>query len=182
MSINRRRSFPSKFTKVGHFVVPPTNETPNSSETDSQREQQPTHQRNRMMITQKRTVIAILTMIKMMQITIVHRLTWKVRMMHIRHNFSSQLWCLPVAMSTSSNLFQALKKSPVGVMAAGIFSTLAIVGTYRFAIRPILERRRREEAEAFAEYIFQQEKSKKTSSTLLASKSLSSLNLLDISL
>uniref|UniRef100_W8AX63 Transmembrane protein n=1 Tax=Ceratitis capitata TaxID=7213 RepID=W8AX63_CERCA len=123
------------------------------------------HQRNRMMITQKHTVIAILTMIKMMQITIVHRLTWKVRMMHIRHNFSSQLWCLPVAMSTSSNLFQALKKSPVGVMAAGIFSTLAIVGTYRFAIRPILERRRREEAEAFAEYIFQQEKSKKTSST-----------------
>ncbi|CAD6997118.1 unnamed protein product [Ceratitis capitata] len=42
MSINRRRSFPCKFTNVGHFVVPPTNETSNSSETDSQREQQPT--------------------------------------------------------------------------------------------------------------------------------------------
>ncbi|XP_017464712.1 PREDICTED: uncharacterized protein LOC108358080 [Rhagoletis zephyria] len=72
---------------------------------------------------------------------------------------------LPTKTSTetmsSTNLVGYIKNSPIAVMAAGIFSTLAIVGTYRFAIRPRLERRRREEAESYAEYIFQQEQSHK---------------------
>lgn len=63
---------------------------------------------------------------------------------------------------SATKIFVALKNSPVGFMAAGIFSTFAIIGTYRFAIKPHLDRRRREEAEAYAEYIFQQERSNAT--------------------
>lgn len=61
-------------------------------------------------------------------------------------------------------VFDALRKSPVGFMAAGLFSTFAIIGTYRFAIKPRLDRRHREEAERYAEYIFQQERSNTTAS------------------
>lgn len=45
----------------------------------------------------------------------------------------------------------------VGMMAIGIGSTMIIYSTHRFLIRPHLEQKRRLEAEACAEYIFQQE-------------------------
>lgn len=45
----------------------------------------------------------------------------------------------------------------VGMMVIGIGSTMIIYSTHRFLIRPHLEKKRRLEAEACAEYIFQQE-------------------------
>ncbi|XP_017854383.1 uncharacterized protein LOC108607834 [Drosophila busckii] len=45
----------------------------------------------------------------------------------------------------------------VGLMAIGIGSTAVIYCTNRFLIRPNLDKKRRLEAEAAAEYIFQQE-------------------------
>ncbi|KAM8716345.1 hypothetical protein ACLKA7_003254 [Drosophila subpalustris] len=45
----------------------------------------------------------------------------------------------------------------VGMMAIGIGSTVLIYSTHRFLIKPHLDKRNRLEAEACAEYIFQQE-------------------------
>ncbi|KAH8411926.1 hypothetical protein KR222_002517 [Zaprionus bogoriensis] len=47
--------------------------------------------------------------------------------------------------------------STVGLMAIGVGSTAIVYCTNRFFIRPHLETKRRLEAEACAEYIFQQE-------------------------
>lgn len=45
----------------------------------------------------------------------------------------------------------------VGMMAIGIGSTMILYSTHRFLIKPHLETKRRLEAEACAEYIFEQE-------------------------
>jgi len=45
----------------------------------------------------------------------------------------------------------------VGMMAIGIGSTIVIYSTHRFLIKPHQDKKRRLEAEACAEYIFQQE-------------------------
>ncbi|XP_016987504.1 uncharacterized protein LOC108050357 [Drosophila rhopaloa] len=45
----------------------------------------------------------------------------------------------------------------VGLMAIGIGSTALVYTTHRYVIQPHLLQKRREEAEACAEYLFQQE-------------------------
>ncbi|XP_017111344.1 uncharacterized protein LOC108135226 [Drosophila elegans] len=45
----------------------------------------------------------------------------------------------------------------VGLMAIGIGSTVLIYTTHRFLIKPHLLQKRRQDAEACAEYLFQQE-------------------------
>lgn len=51
-----------------------------------------------------------------------------------------------------------------GLMAIGIFSTLVVVVGYRKVIEPNMNRRRREEAEAVANFIFQHEVQKEAAS------------------
>ena len=60
-------------------------------------------------------------------------------------------------MSFINNLKQ-FSTSTTGLMAIGIFSTLFISVSYRVFLKPEFERRRRQEAEAMADYIFQHEK------------------------
>uniref|UniRef100_A0A1I8QEB1 Uncharacterized protein n=1 Tax=Stomoxys calcitrans TaxID=35570 RepID=A0A1I8QEB1_STOCA len=59
-------------------------------------------------------------------------------------------------MSIINNLKQ-FTTSSAGLMAIGIFSTLIITVGYRVLIKPDLERKTRQEAEAIADYIFQRE-------------------------
>ncbi|KAI8119362.1 hypothetical protein CVS40_9259 [Lucilia cuprina] len=67
-------------------------------------------------------------------------------------------------MSLIKNLKQ-FSTSTTGLMAIGIFSTLIISVSYRVFMKPEFERRRRQEAEAMADYIFQHEQQSKSSSS-----------------
>jgi len=49
-------------------------------------------------------------------------------------------------------------------MAIGIFSTLVICGGYRVVIKPEMDKRRRQQSEAFADYIYEHEKAMQNSS------------------
>ena len=55
---------------------------------------------------------------------------------------------------------QQFKHSTTGLMAMGILGTLLICGGYRVIIKPKMDKQQREEAESFAEYIFQKERQK----------------------
>lgn len=58
------------------------------------------------------------------------------------------------------SFINGLKKfatTTVGLMAIGVGSTALIYTTHRFLIKPHLNEKRRLEAEACAEYLFQQE-------------------------
>lgn len=67
-------------------------------------------------------------------------------------------------MSLIKNLKQ-FSTSTTGLMAIGIFSTLIISVSYRVFMKPEFDRRRRQEAEAMAEYIFQHELQESNSSS-----------------
>ena len=58
-------------------------------------------------------------------------------------------------------LLDRLKSSPTGVLVVGIFSTyIFIISGYRLAIKPQLEKSRRQEAESLANFIYEQELSR----------------------
>ncbi|KAH8410133.1 hypothetical protein KR009_006759, partial [Drosophila setifemur] len=55
------------------------------------------------------------------------------------------------------NGFKKFATTTVGLMAIGIGSTAIVYTTHRFVIKPHLSHKRSQEAEAYAEYLFQQE-------------------------
>ncbi|XP_023032240.1 uncharacterized protein LOC111518775 [Drosophila willistoni] len=55
------------------------------------------------------------------------------------------------------NGIKRFASTTVGMMAIGIGSTILVFGTHRLIVSPYLSKKRRLEAEAWAEYIFQQE-------------------------
>lgn len=59
-------------------------------------------------------------------------------------------------MSSIKNIKQ-FATSTTGIMAIGIFSTLIVTVSYRVFMKPKLDKKHRQEAEAMADFIFQQE-------------------------
>lgn len=52
------------------------------------------------------------------------------------------------------NKLQKLLMSPAGVMMSAIGVTVTIIGGYKFVIKPELDRRKRQQAEEFANFLF----------------------------
>lgn len=62
-----------------------------------------------------------------------------------------------------SGLFSLVNSHPVTLMAAGLVATCGILFTYHKVIKPVLKKRKYEEAKGYAEYLFQEESKKSNS-------------------
>ena len=57
-------------------------------------------------------------------------------------------------------LFHMIRTHPVLLLGAGLVCTTSIIITYMKIIRPALQRRKSDEAQVYAEYLYQQESKK----------------------
>jgi hypothetical protein len=60
-----------------------------------------------------------------------------------------------------SGLFSVINSHPALILATGLVVTGGIIYSYRKFIQPILHKRRYEEAQGYAEYLFKEECKKK---------------------
>uniref|UniRef100_A0A1A9WXG6 Uncharacterized protein n=1 Tax=Glossina brevipalpis TaxID=37001 RepID=A0A1A9WXG6_9MUSC len=72
---------------------------------------------------------------------------------------------MEVAMTIINYLKQASTTAP-GVLGIGIIATLTVTLCYRKLLKPEMDRRRREEAEAVADYLFQKDPKRNTNVSL----------------
>ncbi|XP_030377271.1 uncharacterized protein LOC115626147 [Scaptodrosophila lebanonensis] len=63
------------------------------------------------------------------------------------------------------NGFKKFSGTTVGLMAIGVGSTFILVIGHRFIVRPLMNKKRRLDAEAYADYIFQQESERRQRTT-----------------
>jgi hypothetical protein len=60
-----------------------------------------------------------------------------------------------------SGLFNIITSHPALILATGLLFTGSLIFTYRKFVRPVLHKRKYDEAQGYAEYLFKEESKKK---------------------